>query len=186
MEMSETGSSGRNDSGFTFLELTIVLLLVGLFTSLLVMRVEGRFTGGDLAEASRLVIREINRFRGLAAYRHLDMTLAFDMDRNTLSAVDPGLNREDSFGGYGVEGSNQIRTLPLAKGVFLEDAVLEGKGKIQEGKAVLRFYANGSVDRALIHLRNEKDRFYTLEVNPLTGQVKIHDQYIDRRYTASE
>ena len=54
-------------------------------------------------------------------------------------------------------------------------------GKIQEGEAFITFFANGCVDRSLIHLRNEKDEVYTLEINPLTGHVKIHDRYIEQK-----
>ena len=53
--------------------------------------------------------------------------------------------------------------------------------KIQEGEARIRFFANGTVERALIHLRNEKNDAYTLEINPLTGFVKIYDGYIEKK-----
>ena len=62
-----------------------------------------------------------------------------------------------------------------------ESAINLSKGKIQEGEARLLFFPDGSIERSLIHLRNEKNEVYTLEINPLTGAVKIYDRYIEQK-----
>ena len=68
----------------------------------------------------------------------------------------------------------------LPRGVFFEDVDVAGKQKKQEGVAEMRFFANGSVERCLIHVRDGKGRTFTLEVHPLTGRVEVHETYIDQ------
>ena len=63
----------------------------------------------------------------------------------------------------------------------VRNAQARWKGKIQEGEARLLFFPDGSIERSLIHLRNEKNEVYTLEINPLTGAVKIYDRYIEQK-----
>lgn len=177
-----TGKPGSSSQdGFTLLELMVVIVIIGLFSALFSVRIESVLSGGDLRYASRILMGEISKLRGEAAYTRTDHVLELDIAENTLSRPDLETNKM----GFSDEPSkmrgtnNQVIKLP--KGVDLQDVVVASKGKIQEGKALITFYANGTVDRALVHLRNEKNEAYTLEVNPLTAQVTLHDSYIDEK-----
>ena len=75
----------------------------------------------------------------------------------------------------------KINVRKLPQGVHVEDVVVLPFGKKQEGEAKIRFFANGTIDDSLIHLRNEAGEVYTLEINPLTGNVVIHDTYMDKK-----
>jgi len=177
--MSRTGwPSSSKERGFTLFELAIVLLLIGVFGSLVFSRVGDFFTDGDLRTASRMVIQEIHRARSLAAQSRSPRYLALDMERNSLYVSDSpsALSADLQSSRHPWETG---KDLPV--GVFLEDvAVLSGQ-KIQEGVAWLRFRPDGSGERALIHLRNSRERVYTLELAPLTGQVRLHDTYVEQR-----
>jgi len=163
------------------LELLMVLFAVGLFASLLALRVEGIFSGGDLRLASRIVIGEITRLRGLAAATHRERSLRFQVDENVLYAG-PEADDGESVPGSGImEGGSGEKRIPLPRGVMLKDVVLFPTGKVQDGVADMRFYPNGCVDRTLIHLENEEGEAYSLEVNPLTGRVTIYEGYIEQK-----
>ena len=178
-----TGKSRLNRAfGFTLIELSVVLFIIALFSALLTIRVEGVFTGGDLRLASRIIIGEITRLRGLAAYTHKEQALGFNIDENHFYTFPPvAEENEDRSERFSGEKEAQKKIIGLPDGVRLEDVVILRMGKIQEGEARIMFYANGSVDRSLIHLRNEKDHVYTLEISPPTGHVMIHDKYIDQK-----
>lgn len=160
----------------------IVLFLLALIGGILSLRIEGPLSGGDLRLASRMIISEINGLRGKAAATRREQTLTFNVDDDTLYSLEkdssetatPDWGREEK-----VSSLQGGRRLP--KGVDLEDVYLFSEGKIQDGEALMRFFANGSVDRALIHLRNENNDAYTLEVNPLTGHVRLYDRYVEQR-----
>jgi hypothetical protein len=160
----------------------VVLLIVALFSALYSVRIEGVLSGGDLRLASRVIMGEISEMRGKAAYTHRNHFLVFDLDENTLTPLSTGdFSRSSSGGQVEAEEESLSARVRLPKGVDLEDMVIYQKGKVQQGNVNYTFFANGTVERALIHLRNQKDEAYTLEINPLTGQVTVHDSYIDQQ-----
>ena len=159
----------------------IVVFILGTMTGLLSIRIEGALSGGDLRLASRMIIGEINGLRGRAVASHREQALRLNVDENTLYSEETAPSEDSSTvfeGGEGAPSAQKGRQLP--EGVDLEDVFLFFEGKIQEGEALIRFYANGCVDRSLIHLRNEHNDVYTLEVNPLTGRVELHDTYVEQ------
>lgn len=178
-----TGMSKKNRvPGFTLIELCVVMFIMALFSALLTIRLEGVLSGGDLRLAARMVIGEITRLRGVAAYTHRIQELGFNIEKNNFYTIDPGQPDGRKVSGWPPEKKNAFtKIIKLPGGVKLEDVVIVSTGKIQGGEGRIRFYANGSVDRSLIHLRNENNEVYTLEITPPTGQVTIHDKYIDQR-----
>jgi Tfp pilus assembly protein FimT len=159
----------RKRLGFTVLELLAVVFILALFSGLLTVRMGGVLSGGDLRLATRMIVGEVSRLRGVAAYTHREQVLGLDIDKNRLYALDP------------VARGTTPEKRDLPAGVELADVVLLSRGKIQGGEARIRFFPNGCVERSLIHLRNENDEAYTLEINPLTGRIKIHDTYVDQK-----
>lgn len=178
-----TGKLKKNRApGFTLIEICVVMFIMALFSALLTIRLEGVLSGGDLRLAARMVIGKITRLRGVAAYTHRIQELGFNIEKNNFYDIDPGQPDGGNVSGGPPEKKNAFtKILKLPKGVTLEDVVIVSTGKIQGGEGRIRFYANGSVDRSLIHLRNENNEVYTLEITPPTGQVTIHDKYIDQR-----
>jgi hypothetical protein len=150
------------------LELLAVVFILALFTGLLAVRSGGFLSGGDLRLASRMIIGEVTRLRGMAAHTHREQVLGLDIDKNRFYSLEP------------LADGKTLEKKDLPGGVRLADVVILSKGKIQGGEARIRFFANGCVDRSLIHLKNENDEAYTLEINPLTGRIKIHDTYVDQ------
>lgn len=164
--------------GFTLLELMVVLLILGIFLSVVTLRIKNIFVGGDLQLAARMIISRIQTLRGQAAYTRSIQMMGLDMDHNTINVI---RSLKDTSGPVRAE---QVAPEPTAlpAGVRLEDVVVQGQGKIQTGEARIRFFANGVTQRALIHLRSEAGNAMTMEVNPLTGQVRLYDRYIDQQF----
>lgn len=182
MRMLQTGRSSMNRAaGFTLMELLVVIMILGFFSAFLSLRIENVFSGGDLRLASRVLMGEIKKFRGRAAYSHKEQVMGFKVGRNILYPVESIAEGETGSGWVSEDKTTASQTTYLPEGVILEDVVTPLMGKIQEGEARIRFFGNGCVERSLIHLRNERDEAYTLEINPLTGHVRVHDGYVDQR-----
>lgn len=176
------GQREGNLFGFTLIEIVVVLAIISLFISMLTLRIESFLTGGDMRLATRIVISEIRMMRGKAAHDRKDQILVIQMDNNTLYPLEMSSNQSAGdriWANYGEEKDRNYRHLP--EGVSVEDVVVLPYGKKQEGEAKIRFFANGTVERSLIHLRNEKGEIYTLEIKPFTGDVLIHDRYVDQK-----
>ena len=187
--MSPTGRPRRNrPAGFTLFEFAFVLFLISLFFVLVAVPIEGVLSGGDLGQATRMLMSEVSRLRGEAAYTRKVQTLVLDMEKNTFYALEPETlvefrKTEESL--FAEEEAVVPGKKDLPSGVFFADVVLDTLGKVQEGKAEVRFFANGCVEHALIHLKNEGGKFYTLEINPVTGLIRTHEGYIEQQRQGS-
>lgn len=187
--MSPTGRPEKNRAaGFTLFEFAVVLFLVSLFFVLVTVPIEGVLSGGDLGQATRMLMSEVSMLRGEAAYTRKVQILVLNIEKNTFYALDPETpadfrKPEESL--FEEEKEVVPRQKDLPSGVFFADVVLDTLGKIQEGKAEVRFFANGCVEHTLIHLKNEGGRFYTLEINPVTGLIKTHEGYIEQKRQGS-
>ena len=175
-------------AGFTLFEFAVVLFLISLFFVLVAVPIQGVVSGGDLGQATRLLMSEVSRLRGEAAYTRKVQTLVMDMEKNSFYALDPETpaefrKTEESL--FEEEREAGPRQKDLPSGVFFADVVLDTLGKIQEGKAEVRFFANGCVEHTLIHLKNEGGKVYTLEINPVTGFIRTYEGYIDQKKQGS-
>jgi prepilin-type N-terminal cleavage/methylation domain-containing protein len=179
--MSPTGPNKRKArEGFTLFELVIVLFIVSLFLSLVSVPIQGVLAGGDLGRASRMIMSEVSRLRGEAAYAGKPQVLALNMADHSFYP----LETEQEKSPEGILSETEKRSTKkqmLPQGVYFEDVVVLSRGKDQEGEAFIRFYANGCVDHSLIHLKNSADQSYTLEIHPVTGYVRIHEGYIEKK-----
>jgi hypothetical protein len=131
---------------------------------------------------------EVSKLRGEAAYTRKVQTLVLDIDKNTFYPLDPETpaelrNAEESL--FEEEREAAPRQKELPPGVSFEDVVLDTLGKVQEGKAEVRFFANGCVEHTLIHLKNEGGKVYTLEINPVTGFIRTYEGYIEQKKQGS-
>jgi len=183
--MSPTGRPKKNRAaGFTLFEFAVVLFLISLFFVLVTVPIEGVLSGGDLGQATRMLMSEVSSLRGEAAYTRKIQTLVLNIEENRFYALEPETlvefrKTEESL--FEEEEEAVPRHKDLPSGVFFADVVLDTLGKVQEGKAEIRFFANGSVEHALIHLKNEGGKFYTLEINPVTGLIRTHEGYIEQQ-----
>ena len=157
------------------------MVILSLFSFLLTVRIEGVFSGGDLRLATRLIIGQINKLRGVAASTRKEHGLVFQVGEASFYPLQSVPDHEGAMDETMAAEEPRPDTTHLPDGVTLEDVVLSTTGKVQQGEATIRFFANGCIERSLIHLRNQKDEAYTLEINPLTGYVTIHDTYIEKR-----
>jgi hypothetical protein len=186
--MSPTGRPRKNETaGFSLFEIAVVLFIISLFFVLVTVPIEGILSGGDLGQATRMLMSEVSNLRGEAAYTRKIQTLVLNIEQNTFYALEPETPVEFRKAESLFEEEKEVapRQKELPSGVFFADVVLDAPGKVQEGKAEIRFFANGCVEHALIHLKNEGGKFYTLEINPVTGLIRTHEGYIEQKREGS-
>lgn len=187
--MSPTGRPRKNETaGFSLFEIAVVLFIISLFFVLVTVPIEGILSGGDLGGATRMLMSEVSNLRGEAAYTRKIQTLVLNIEQNTFYALEPETpvefrKTEESL--FEEEKEVVLRKKDLPSGVSFADVVLDTLGKVQEGKAEIRFFANGCVEHTLIHLKNEGGKFYTLEINPVTGLIRTHEGYIEQKREGS-
>jgi general secretion pathway protein H len=147
-------------SGFTLLELLVVLAIAGLLMSIVPSMISGAVPGVKLRMESRELAVVLRQSRNRAIARGDTIDVIIDLDS-------PGYiveNREPHELPAGIN-VNARKTLALESGT-----PRSSNGQIPLGKFRLRFYADGSSSGAVITLRR-KTLAYTVTVDWLFGSV---------------
>jgi prepilin-type N-terminal cleavage/methylation domain-containing protein len=156
----------RKISGFTLIELTIVILLVSIFlTFASVSWNVAPKKGSDTLLEDFSAGLSLAREEAIAGYEV--RVIEFNISENKISV---GLLDEKGV----LFGADQIS---LAEDFRLTDVVINGQS-FPVGKCYMTLYSTGMTDRAVIHMEGEGG-FYSLLVNPLTAKVTGEKGYFE-------
>jgi general secretion pathway protein H len=160
-------------SGFTLIEITIVLFILGLVALLVTPKLH-RLVGGDARSASRELAGVVSSLVQDAVSSHTIYRLHYDLDADEfwITTLEP-------VGGVLEEGAPIGAKRSLPSDVQFEDVATSHQGLITSGTAFTQFFPSGAVTRTTIHLRDDDDAQYSLTVNPITGKVAVTDGYVD-------
>jgi prepilin-type N-terminal cleavage/methylation domain-containing protein len=168
---------GRNTAAFTLIELTIVIVILGVMLSFIIPRL------GELGEANLK-----------ASARHLTGMIRFLHDEAQAKKDGYRLRFDVQEGRYWTERftilSTSEKTAEFRKfsSEMGTEGSLSGSTTFRDIKVAshpddpyIEFTPEGWVEHALIHLRDGEGRDFTLSVNPLTGNTELKDGYIEER-----
>lgn len=160
-------------SGFTLIELILVLFIVGLLLATVFPKLSslGR---GDLKLASRHLIRTVQLMMDRSTATKRLYRLNFDLENQQYWAT--VLQGDGEF--VPVDPTVLTR-VTLPNPVRIEDVTTLRHGKITEGEAYMQFYPTGMVEKTLLHLTRGDEDQMTLIVQPLTGRVKVMEGYVE-------
>jgi prepilin-type N-terminal cleavage/methylation domain-containing protein len=172
---SASFGSSRGSSGFTLLELSIVLLILGIAASFLVPRLRDPEAAALTASADRLAT--IARYLyDEAAYQRLPMRLNLDLDHQvyfvTVLGGDPDAPE------FVPARSPLARPVTLPDAVAFRDVFLPAVGTVSEGIVFAQFSPDGWADPLVVHLRGRSGGDATMAIEPLTGRTRVADRYV--------
>jgi len=166
----------RGRQGFTLIEITLVLAILGVALAFIVPRF--RDPGqAELQAQSRRLVMTFRLLRSEAVLHGAPLRLNFDLDlgRYWVSAEDGAVGIEAGLESLG----------PLARGAALKppaqiaDLVFPNFGaKVQSGQIYTVFYPDGSIDPTVIHLASQRDAI-TLYVNPMNNRLVSLPGYVE-------
>jgi prepilin-type N-terminal cleavage/methylation domain-containing protein len=160
----------RSESGFTLLEIVIVVSVLALFVGLAVPRLPD-IAGTRIHQNARKVsnILKLARSRAVSLRRYYRVEM--DLETNDISI---------SY--FGPEGTyiqdDGVRLVSLREGIIV-DVVSLSEGKVQEGTGMVRISPRGFIEPALVHIKDNKERFLTVVPSPVSGRVQVHDGYME-------
>ena len=157
-------------SGFTLLELLVVIILAGLILALAVPSMRDTLTGDKLHKTSRLLIGMERKLRGEAVCDQIDYILCLDLPNSAYWVVTSDMTSEKQ---------DEIKKRPqhLPSDVVILDIVGENNKKSAD-EARIKFGKNNICSPAVIHLAYEEDKM-TIVINPFLGVTDIYDKYVD-------
>lgn len=160
----------RNESGFTLLEMILVLFLLAGVLVLVVPRI---VVGEDLRATGRTFIGAIRSLQGLAATGQKPVKLYVDLDQGTYWAMTVEEREEKPP----LDASWATpRTLPET--IRLTD-VSVGQTMRVSGRINLLFYPNGRMDPATFHFSDANNMVLAVAIESFTGAIRTSDERIE-------
>lgn len=180
-ESSDLSASVPDNNGFTLLELSLVILVIGIILALVLPNLGIPKAKLEREKEIGKISQTIKYLYNLSQVQNEEISLLFDLDGNKFWAIpftgkdDDGIIRpalQEMAGEYLVPEKR------LSSSLKIEDIINSEGNKITKGIMPLIFHPSGFVEPATIHLIDGKEKFYTLLINPLTGQSHIEDGYL--------
>ena len=162
--------------GFTLLELTVVLFIVGLLIATIVPHL-GNVGGARLDATAKRLAAVVRYLAGEAALQNRPYRLNYDLDKHTywvttLVATQDGAEFQEDL-------SLLSRTVQLPPAITFADVQAPGVGRVSTGHIYTHFLPQGYTDPTLIHLRDQYSRVVTVLIPSLTGEARIYEGYVD-------
>ncbi len=177
MEKEKTRTSSDNGCerarGFTFLELAIVLLLLG-FIFLLTFPNFRHLGPGDTKRAVLNLVGSMRYAQSQAATTKNFYRLNMDVKENSFWVT------VAEKGKFVREGTSEGQPAYLPRGVSFLDVDHPERGKVRDGAAYVEFSPTGWAEECTIHLQKSEEETFTIFVHPLGGKVETVAGYAER------
>lgn len=162
----------RCPGGFTLIELTIVILLMGFMLSFALPRVRDVALSDNLKSTVRLLTSTIKELRYQAIKDNQEYFLKFDFASKKFWRDSPYLSEDDRAVAY----KNAFSPPP---DVSVIDICLKEDEKYLSGTISISFSREGYISPGVIHLASEDGRQFTLSLRPFLGDVDVLEEYVE-------
>ena len=159
------------EKGYTLIEISVVIVLVGVIFLLAIPRVQDTVTNDRMRTAVRNLSGAARDLKAGAVREQVDHYLHLDLDRRVAWNTRDDMTAE-------VRTMRRSQARPLPSGVRVADVALADEGKKNQGEVVIRFFSQGYVQPAAIHLTDE-ERTMTLIFQPFLSTFEVKDSYVD-------
>ena len=157
--------------GYTLIEISVVIVLIGVMLLLGMPKVQDTLTGDRMRSAVRNLSGTARDLKASAVREQVDHYLHLDLDQRRVWNT-----RDDMTAENRTLRRGQARLLP--SGVRIADVALVDEGKKNQGEVIIRFFSQGYVQPAAIHLTDD-ERTMTLIFQPFLSTFEVQDKYVD-------
>jgi general secretion pathway protein H len=162
----------RCPGGFTLIELTIVILLMGFMLSFTLPRIRDVALSDNLKTTVRTLTSTIKALRYQAIKDNQEYFLKFSFASKKFWSDSPNLSEEDRAAAI----KNAFSPPP---DVRIIDICLKDDEKYLSGTISISFSRDGYISPSVIHLGSDDGRQFTLSLRPFLGNVDVLEEYVE-------
>ncbi len=162
--------------GFTLLELSLVLFIIGLLVTVIVPRL-GDLSGTRLESSARRLAALVRYLNGEAAFSSQLYRLNYDLDKRIYWVSVLAASRDATE--FIPDDSPLARPVQLPPSITFVDVHVPSAGRVRTGQVYTHFYPQGYTDPTVIHLRDQHSRIVTVTIPPLPAEVGVYEGYVD-------
>jgi prepilin-type N-terminal cleavage/methylation domain-containing protein len=166
-------------SGFTLLEITFVLLVMGLVLLMAAGSFDALIPRYALRSDARAVGEQMRMARGEAAGTGHDVYLAYDLKRGATWIWAWQETPEEERGPGRDPGRWEALLLKeLESGDQFSSVVFGGKTIVETETATVRVTPLGTADHHIVNLENEEGLRMAVKLNGITGVVSFYEDHL--------
>ncbi|UCD90532.1 MAG: type II secretion system protein [Desulfobacterales bacterium] len=162
----------RRNSGFTLIELIVVISLFSIMLFFAIPRFQGSVFQDNTKQVSRWIIFKVQTLKEKAVRDQLRYVLHINLDTNTLWTTHDAMSEED-------RQAAQANGFRLPTDVNLLDVEYPDENKVLGGQADIHFYKKGYSDNAIIHVENSHNEQHSFIIEPFLTRVRMVQEYIE-------
>ena len=155
-------------SGYTLIELILVISLVSLMFFISIPRLSGFLFLDHTKQHARWIMMQVKSLKEMAVRDRRRYALHVGLEENSLWITHEAMSDEE------MEKAMQNR-YTLSEGVRVSDVEFPGMAKITQGVADIHFYQQGYSDMAVIHMENNQDEVLSFLIEPFLSSVKLYE-----------
>ena len=169
-------------AGFTLIELTLVILVIGIVGALVLPRFGGLVDRQQARRSVNVLRGMVRQLHAKAALTKRIYRLTFDLEGQRVTVC---YLQSPSPAGAGAaacvaESSREMRPYIMPNAVQLLDVVSSSGKKIHEGTAMTHFHPTGLAEPSVVHLQTSDEAHLTLFIEALAGRVRVVHGYAER------
>jgi len=159
-------------SGFTLIEMTMVIFLMGIMLSLTLPRLRDIALSDNLKNTVRTMNATVKEIRYQAIKDSHEYLLKFDFSSKIFWSDSPYLTEEKRI-------SAKKNSISLPSDIRVIDISFKDGQKKTSGEVSIRFSKEGYISPSVIHLGSDDGRRFTYILRPFLGDADIIEEYVE-------
>ncbi len=160
------------NSGFTLIELTVVISLISIMLFFSVPRFRNAVLTDNVNNTSRWIIGKVRVLKEYSTSKQKLCILHVNMDSNKMWVSDETMTQED------LEMAHE-KGFEIPEDVKVINVEYPQKGIISAGQADICFYRAGYSDKVIIRIQGDDEQKLSFLIEPFLPKVKLYEKYVD-------